>query len=252
MKPSLTGKVSIVTGAARGIGAAIAVRLAEHGSDIALIDLNEKEAAHVASTISALGRRAIPLTLDVSDYKQAQQAVSEVVSKLGRVDILVNNAGITRDAMLSKLTEELWDEVIRVNLKGPFNLGQACAKAMMTQKSGRIINISSISWRGNVGQTNYSASKAGVLGLTSTWALELAKYNILVNAIAPGFVDSVLTQQVPIEIKEKFVQKIPLKRIGKPEEIADVALFLAQDSTSYLTGQCIHVDGGLTVGINAS
>ena len=249
MKTSLNGKVSIVTGAARGIGAATALRLAENGSDIALIDLNEKEATILAAKITEMGRRTMVLSVDVSDHRKAQQAVQEVSMRLGRIDILVNNAGITRDSLLVKLTEEHWDEVIRVNLKGPFNLGQACAKVMMNQKSGRIINISSVAWQGNIGQTNYSASKAGVVGLTYTWALELSRYGILVNAVAPGFIDSALTQQVPAEIKDKFVQKIPLKRMGQPEEIADVVYFLAQDSTSYLTGQVIHVDGGLTVGI---
>ena len=249
MKTSLNGKVSIVTGAARGLGAATALRLAENGSDIALIDLNEKEATILAAKITEMGRRTMVLSVDVSDHRKAQQAVQEVSMRLGRIDILVNNAGITRDSLLVKLTEEHWDEVIRVNLKGPFNLGQACAKVMMNQKSGRIINISSVAWQGNIGQTNYSASKAGVVGLTYTWALELSRYGILVNAVAPGFIDSALTQQVPAEIKDKFVQKIPLKRMGQPEEIADVVYFLAQDSTSYLTGQVIHVDGGLTVGI---
>jgi NAD(P)-dependent dehydrogenase (short-subunit alcohol dehydrogenase family) len=154
--------------------------------------------------------------------------------------------------MLHKLTEEKWDEVIRINLKGPFNMGQACAKVMMEQKYGKILNLSSVAWLGNVGQTNYSASKAGVVGLTHTWAIELSRYGINVNAIAPGLIESVLTQQIPAEVKEKMVAKIPLKRIGAPEDIAAFIAFLTSDEASYITGQVIEIDGGLSVGINMS
>jgi NAD(P)-dependent dehydrogenase (short-subunit alcohol dehydrogenase family) len=152
--------------------------------------------------------------------------------------------------MLHKLSEEKWDEVIRVNLKGPFNMGQACAKMMMEQKYGKIINLASVAYLGNIGQTNYSASKAGIVGMTSTWALELARYNINVNAIAPGFIDSVLTQQIPAAVKEKFIQKIPLKKMGRPEDIANLISFLVSDEAAYITGQCIHIDGGLSTGIS--
>ena len=186
---------------------------------------------------------------DVSSYTAAQELVKEAHNRFNRIDILINNAGITRDALLHKLSEEKWDEVIRVNLKGTFNMGQACARIMMEQKSGKIINLSSVAAKGNMGQTNYSASKAGVVGMTSTWALELSKYNINVNAIAPGFIDSVLTQQIPSEVKEKFIQKIPLKRIGQPEDIAQLVCFLVSDYASYITGQTIHCDGGLSAGI---
>jgi 3-oxoacyl-(acyl-carrier-protein) reductase len=245
---SLQDRVAIVTGSGRGLGAATALQLARSGAHLVVNDINPENARSVASEIEKLGRKALVSTHDVSDHKSACALVEEAKAKFGKIDILVNNAGITRDSMLHKLSEEKWDEVIRINLKGPFNMGQACAKIMMEQKSGKIINLASVAWLGNVGQTNYSASKAGVVGMTRTWALELARYNINVNAIAPGLIDSVLTQQIPAEVKEKFIQKIPLKRIGKPEDIAHLVNFLASDASSYITGQCIVIDGGLTTG----
>jgi 3-oxoacyl-(acyl-carrier-protein) reductase len=244
----LLGKIAIVTGSGRGLGAATALGLAQKGANIAVNDLNSENAQSIATQIEKLGRKVLISTHDVSDYAQAGAFVAEVKSKLGSIDILVNNAGITRDAMLHKLTEQNWDEVIRVNLKGPFNMGQACAKLMIEQKSGRIINISSVSSQGNIGQSNYSASKAGVLGLTQTWALELSRYGITVNAVAPGFMDTPMTQQMPEEIREKFIQRIPLKRMGKPEDIANLVVFLSGPESSYITGQTIFVDGGLTTG----
>jgi 3-oxoacyl-(acyl-carrier-protein) reductase len=248
---TLSNRVAIVTGSGRGLGAATALRLARDGADVAINDLNSENAKSVASEVEKLGRKTFVSTHDVSDYAKAGEFVAEVKKILGRVDILVNNAGITRDSMLHKLTEEKWDEVIRVNLKGPFNMGQACAKVMMEQKYGKILNLASVAWLGNVGQTNYSASKAGVVGMTRTWALELSRYGINVNAIAPGLIDSVLTQQIPPEVKEKFIQRIPLKRIGQPEDIANLIAFLVSDQASYITGQCIQIDGGLTTGASA-
>ena len=245
----LQDRVSIITGSGRGLGAATALRLAQAGSQIVINDLDRENALKLGSKIENLGRKVWISCHDVSDYQSAHDLVSEAKQHFGRIDILVNNAGITRDSMLHKLTEEKWDEVIRVNLKGTFNMGQACAKVMMEQKSGKIINLSSIASRGNIGQTNYSASKAGVIGLTSTWALELARYNINVNAIAPGFIDSVLTQQIPLEVKDKFIQRIPLKRIGQPEDIANLVYFLVSDEASYMTGQTLHCDGGLSAGV---
>jgi 3-oxoacyl-[acyl-carrier protein] reductase/2-hydroxycyclohexanecarboxyl-CoA dehydrogenase len=220
------------------------------GADVVINDLNPQNAEATAKAVTEKGRRSLVSLHDVSDYKAANSLVDEVKAKLGRVDILVNNAGITRDSMLHKLSEEKWDEVIRVNLKGPFNMGQACAKLMMEQKYGRIVNLASVAWLGNIGQTNYSASKAGVVGLTRTWALELAKHGITANAIAPGFIDSALTQAVPPEVKEKFINRIPLKRIGAPDDIANLVAFLSSDASSYITGQCIQIDGGLSVGIS--
>lgn len=243
-------KVAIVTGSGRGLGAATALKLANDGMNVVINDINLENAKSVAAEIERLGKKTLVSTHDVSDYRAANAMVEEVKSKLGRIDVLVNNAGITRDSMLTKLSEEKWDEVIRINLKGPFNMGQACAKAMMEQKYGKIINLASVAWLGNIGQTNYSASKAGVVGMTRTWALELAKYNINVNAIAPGLIDSHLTQAIPAEVKDKFIQRIPLKRIGQPENIANLIAFLASDASSYITGQCIQIDGGLSVGIS--
>jgi 3-oxoacyl-(acyl-carrier-protein) reductase len=248
----LLGRIAIVTGSGRGLGAATAVRLAHDGADVVINDINEENARTVAATIEKLGRRTLVSAHDVSSYAQANALVDEVKTKLGRVDVLVNNAGIIRDAMLHKLTEEKWDEVIRINLKGPFNMGQACAKAMIEQKFGRIVNLASVAWLGNIGQTNYAASKAGVVGMTRTWALELARHGITANAIAPGLIDSVLTQQIPAEVKEKFVARIPLKRIGQPEEIASLVAFLASEQAAYITGQCIQIDGGLSVGASGA
>lgn len=248
---SSTSRVAIVTGAGRGIGAAIALQLAQDGLDVAVNDLNAESASAVAKQVEAQGRQALVVTQDVSDYKSAGALVDLVKAKWGRIDCLVNNAGITRDSLLTKLSEEKWDEVIRVNLKGPFNMGQACSRVMIDQKSGCIINLASIAWLGNVGQTNYAASKAGVVGMTKTWALELARYGIRANAIAPGLIDTILTQQIPSEVKERFVARIPLKRIGDTSDIAHAVSFLASPKATYITGQVIHVDGGLTTGASS-
>jgi 3-oxoacyl-[acyl-carrier protein] reductase len=242
-------KVALVTGAARGIGEATALRLAADGYDLAVADLELASLKEVVALIEKQGKKALPLAGNVSVASDVKAWAERCKSEFGRIDVLVNNAGITRDGLLSKLTEEAWDQVLDVNLKGPFLLTQAFASLMVEQKQGVIINISSIAALGNVGQTNYSASKAGVLGLTKSWALELARFGIRVNAVAPGFVDSVMTQKVPPEIKEKFISKIPLKRMAKPDEIAAVVAFLASPAASYLTGQCLFVDGGLSVGI---
>lgn len=249
-KGRLIGRVALVTGSGRGLGAATALRFAKEGADVAINDLRIEDAKAVASQVEALGKKVWVSTHDVSQHSAAKSMVDEVKSKLGRLDILVNNAGITRDAMLHKMQEDKFDEVIRVNLKGVFNCMQAAAALMVEQKWGRIINLASVAAYGNIGQTNYSASKAAVIGMTKTVALELSKYGITVNAIAPGMFESALTQAVPQEVKEKFLQRIPLKRMGSPDEIGALAAFLASEEAAYVTGQTITIDGGLSVGIS--
>lgn len=248
MNSPLHDRVAIITGSGRGLGAETALKLARDGANVVINDLNRESAEKVAKQVEALGRRALVSVHDVSSHKSAEELVIETQAKFGRVDILVNNAGITRDGMLLKLSEDKWDEVIRVNLKGPFNMGQACARIMSEQKYGKILNLASIAWLGNVGQTNYSASKAGLVGMTKTWALELARYNINVNAIAPGLIDTAMTQAIPQEVKDKFIAKIPMRRMGKAEDIAALVAFLVSDSANYITGQCLQIDGGLTTG----
>jgi 3-oxoacyl-[acyl-carrier protein] reductase len=247
---SLSNRVAIITGSGRGLGAATAMRLALEGADIVVNDTDKESSQATAKEIEKMGRKTHLSHHDVSNYESAFHLASEVKDKFGKIDILINNAGITRDGLVHKLSEEKWDEVIRVNLKGPFNMSQACAKIMIEQKSGNILNLASIAWLGNIGQTNYSASKAGVVGMTRTLALELAKHRINVNCIAPGFIDSFLTRQIPTEIKEKFIHRIPLKRMGHPQDIANLIAFLVSDQASYITGQCIQIDGGLSVGIS--
>lgn len=244
------GKVAIITGSGRGLGAATALRLAREGANVVVNDLNKENASKVASEIEALGRKALVSTHDISQHALAKAMIDEAKTTFGRIDILVNNAGITRDSMLHKLSEEKFDEVVRINIKGVFSCAQAAAAHMMEQKSGRIVNLASVAALGNIGQTNYSASKAAVIGMTRTMALELAKYNVTVNAIAPGLFESVLTQQIPGEVKEKFINRIPLKRIGDPAEIGALVAFLASDDAAYLTGQTIFLDGGLSVGVS--
>ncbi len=242
--------VVLVTGSGRGLGAATAFRFAQEGAKIVINDLNKENAQAIEKKIQNLGREVLISTHDVSQYNQAKTLSDEIKSRFGRLDVLVNNAGITRDALLHKLSEEKFDEVIRVNLKSVFNCVQAVSPFMVEQKSGRIINLASVAALGNIGQTNYSASKAGVIGMTKTLALELAKHHVTVNAIAPGFFDTVLTQAVPQEVKEKFIQRIPLRRIGSPEELASLVMFLASEEASYITGQVIFIDGGLSTGVS--
>jgi 3-oxoacyl-(acyl-carrier-protein) reductase len=246
----MVDRVAIVTGSGRGLGATTALQLAREGASVVINDLNPESAAQTAAEVEKLGRKALISTHDVSDYGQANDLVNQAKGRFGRVDILVNNAGITRDGMLHKLAEDKFDEVIRVNLKGPFNMGQACAKLMIEAKYGKIVNLASVAWLGNIGQTNYAASKAGVVGMTKTWALELARHGINVNAIAPGLIDSAMTQAIPADVKEKFIQRIPMKRVGQPQDIANLIAFLASDDAAYITGQCIQIDGGLTTGSN--
>ncbi len=243
----MEGKIAVVTGGFRGIGKAIALELARNGADIALLDVGSSEAGEAAvSEISALGRRAKAYSCDVSDFSSVEAAFQKIGEDLGKLDILVNNAGITRDKLLLAMKEEDFDSVIGVNLKGAFNTIKQAYPIMMRKRSGRIINVSSVSgMMGNAGQANYSASKAGIIGLTKTVAKELAGRNVTCNAIAPGFVSTDMT--VDFEGKEEFLNAIPLKRFAKPEEIAKLVAFLASEDAGYITGEVIRIDGGMAM-----
>lgn len=243
----LKGKVSLVTGASRGIGRAIAIELAKNGSDIAVnyrkwVDgLNE-----LKQEIEAYGVKCLLVEGDVSNYKSCSEMVETIISNFNKIDILVNNAGITKDSLIMRMKEEDFDAVIETNLKGTFNVTKNVVPYMVKQKSGRIINISSIvGVDGNAGQSNYAASKAGIIGFSKSLAKELASRNILVNVIAPGFIETDMTDVLSDEIKENISKQILLKRLGKKEDIARVAKFLASEDSSYITGQVICVDGGM-------
>lgn len=249
MKIDLTGKVALVTGGSRGIGKAIAIALAGAGADVAIsYRASTEEAAAVVGGIVATGRRAKAWQADAGDFNEASSVIGDVISEFSRLDILVNNAGITRDGLLIRMSEQDWDAVIAANLKSVFNYSKAATKPMMGQRSGKIINIASIAGViGNAGQANYAASKAGMLGFTKSMARELGSRNIQVNAIAPGFIDTDMTAALNDEQRRKLEQNIPLKRTGKPEEIAGVACFLASPASDYITGQVICVDGGMVM-----
>ncbi|MFH0917776.1 MAG: 3-oxoacyl-[acyl-carrier-protein] reductase, partial [Candidatus Omnitrophota bacterium] len=218
------------------------------GADIVIADVNKEEAEKTAAEIASLGRKAMALELDVTDYDKVQEVINKILDKFTKVDILVNNAGITRDNLLLRMSAAEWDAVIDVNLKGSFNCIKAVARPMIKQRSGRIINIASIiGIIGNPGQANYSASKAGIIALTKTAAKELASRNINVNAIAPGFIQTDMTAKLAEDIKEKMKEAIPLNKLGSPEDIASASLFLASADSSYITGQTIVVDGGMVM-----
>jgi 3-oxoacyl-[acyl-carrier protein] reductase len=243
----LEGKVALVTGASRGIGREIALEFAREGADVAVNYAgSEEKAREVAEEIKAMGREAFLVQCDVSNSQAVQDMIKSVVDHFGGIDILVNNAGITRDNLILRMKEEEWDAVINTNLKGVFLCTKAAARAMMKKRSGRIINISSIvGITGNLGQANYVAAKSGVIGLTKTTAKEFASRGITVNAIAPGFISTDMTEDLPEEAKEAMLKQIPLARMGEPKEIARVALFLASPDSSYMTGQILRVDGGM-------
>jgi len=240
------GKVALVTGAGSGIGRATALRLAREGARVAAADLNLGQAEEVAA---ACGNGAFAVQVNVADWAEAERCVREVVERAGRLDILINNAGINRDAMAHKMTEEQWDAVIDVNLKGTFNMARAVLEPMSRQKYGRIVNTASIGVKGNLGQANYAASKAGVIGLTRTLCLEYARHGITVNCVAPGATQTAMTAGMPDKVREALIGRIPLRRMADPSEIAAVHAFLASDDAAYITGQVIYCDGGITVGL---
>lgn len=244
---SLEGKVALVTGAGRGIGRAIAEELANRGADVVLADRMVENAQSSAQEIAALtGRQTLAIEVDVSSMESAKAMVEQTIERFGKVDILVNNAGITRDNLIMRMDEAEWDAVIDINLKGVWNCSKAVIRAMMKQRYGRIVNISSVSGlAGQAGQTNYSASKAGVIGFTKALAREVASRQITVNAVAPGFVPTALTVDLPEDLKEAMMKITPLGRMGKPEEIAFAVAFFASDEAAYITGQVLSVDGGM-------
>ncbi|CRF28685.1 3-oxoacyl-acyl-carrier protein reductase fabG2 [Mycobacterium tuberculosis] len=243
----LTGKVALVTGASRGIGRAIALSLAEAGADVAVNYAgSEAAAAETVQQIEAMGRKAIKVQANVGAVQEVEDMFKHVLETFGRIDILVNNAGITRDNLIMRMKEEEFDQVIETNLKGVFNCLKAASRPMMKQRSGRIINISSVVGAlGNAGQTNYVAAKAGVIGMTKAAAKELASRGITVNCVAPGFIETDMTDKLSDEMRDQLLQQIPLARLGQPEDIAKVVRFLASEDSSYMTGQTIHVDGGM-------
>jgi len=242
----LKDKVALVTGGARGIGQAIAMTFAKEGADIVVADVNLEVAQKTASEIESLGRKALALEMDVTDYQKVEEGVNKILDKFGKVDILVNNAGITKDNLLLRMSQAEWDAVISVNLKGTFNCIQKVSRFMLNQKSGNIINIASvIGLMGNIGQSNYAASKGGIIALTKSTAKEFATRNIRANAIAPGFIETEMTAQLSAEVVENYAKAIPLQRMGKPVDVANACIFLASDEAAYITGQTLQVDGGL-------
>jgi 3-oxoacyl-[acyl-carrier protein] reductase len=244
----LSGKVAIVTGGARGIGQATAFALADVGANIVITDIKIPDTVQgTIEKIQAKGRKCLVYQADVTSSTDVKNAVDKVISEFGRIDILVNNAGITRDGLLVRMSEEDWDMVINVNLRGTFNMTKATIRQMINQRSGKIVNIASVvGITGNAGQANYSASKAGIIGFTKSVAKEVASRNIQVNAIAPGYIETDLTSRLTEAQRKALTDFIPLKRTGKPEEVAEMVVFLASSCADYITGQVICVDGGMT------
>jgi 3-oxoacyl-[acyl-carrier protein] reductase len=243
----LKEKTALITGASRGIGKEIAIRFAREGASIALTNVvDDEEFKDAVSETTSLGVKAKGYVFNVADFDDSQKAIDDIMEDFGRIDILVNNAGITRDTLLMRMTEDQWDAVIAVNLKSVFNLTKAILQPMLKQKSGTIINMSSVvGVSGNAGQSNYSASKAGIIGFTKSIAKEVGSRNIRCNAIAPGFIITEMTEKLPDDVKSDWINRIPLRRGGTPGDVANTALYLASDLSSYVTGQTIHVCGGM-------
>jgi 3-oxoacyl-[acyl-carrier protein] reductase len=244
----LDGKVAIVTGAAQGIGAAVAERLASEGAALAALDINLEKAQETAEHVRQAGGQAEAFQVDVANTEAVKNVVAQVIDRFGRVDVLVNNAGVTRDGLLLTMTEQDWDLVIAVNLKSIFNFTKAVSRQMIKQKAGTIINVSSVvGLMGNAGQINYAASKAGVIGATKSSAKELAARNIRVNAVAPGYIQTAMTDKLPDKARQALIEIIPAKQLGQPADVANAVLFLASDLSSYVTGEVIRVDGGMAM-----
>ncbi len=245
----LDGKTALVTGGTRGIGRAIALRLAAEGADLAIFATKENEAAAaVVKEIEGMGRKAVFFACNVAEAEAVQTSVAQVLAHFGRIDILVNNAGITKDMLLLQMKEEDFDQVMAVNLKGCFHMMKACIRPFIKQRSGRIINISSVvGMMGNAGQANYAASKAGIIGLTKSVAKEYAAKGITCNAVAPGYIRTEMTEVLSEQAAEAIMKQVPVKRYGTPEDVANAVSFLAQEASSYITGEVIKVDGGMYI-----
>jgi 3-oxoacyl-[acyl-carrier protein] reductase len=244
----LNDKVALVTGSARGLGQAIALKLAEAGADLALCDLNAEWVEETAEKVRALGRRAECYGVNVADGESVNEGIKAVTKDFGKIDVLVNNAGITKDGLMMRMSEDDWDAVLNVNLKGTFLCTKAAMRGMMKQRSGTIVNIASvIGLMGNAGQANYAASKGGVISFSKTVAKELASRNVRCNAVAPGFIRTAMTDALDEEVQNKMKELIPLSRFGEPEDVANVVLFLASDASAYVTGQVISTCGGMVM-----
>jgi 3-oxoacyl-(acyl-carrier-protein) reductase len=241
-------KTALVTGSGSGIGRSIAMLLAEFGANVVVNDVSQEDADATAQEIEFLGRKSLSVTASVSNREEVQAMFDQIQSRFGGIDILVNNAGITRDGFLMKMSEDQWDQVMEVNLKGVFHCCQCAARMMSDKQYGKIVNIASASAQmGNIGQVNYAASKGGVISVTKTLAKELAQFNINVNAVAPGFIETPMTAKVPDKVKDHLIRQIPLRRAGTPEDVARAVCFLASDEAAYITGQVLSCNGGMVV-----
>jgi 3-oxoacyl-[acyl-carrier protein] reductase len=242
----LEGKVALVTGAAQGIGRSVALLLAGNGADIVISDINLEKAQETKKEIEAIGRKAMAIKVDVSNLSDVGKMVHAILEQFGQIDILVNNAGITRDKLILRMTEEDWDAVLNVNLKGTFNCTKVVIRYMAKQKKGKIVSIASVVGEmGNAGQANYAASKAGVIGFTKTVAREFASRGININAVAPGYIETPMTDAIPEKVKDELKRMIPMERLGQAEDVAEAVLFLVSEGSNYITGQVLNVNGGI-------